>query len=533
MNATGVQQFLQRVGQRQSAVTLARQGRRFLLLALGVYAVALLVSRFFGVITNWFTPLSLAVFAAAAFVLAGIFHRRPDSSAAARLADAHLRTPDLFLTASLIGNSLGAYQEIVLNDAEQRAAKARPQNVVPFRWQRDAFKLCAVLAAVTLAVFFLPQFDPFQLNQKLKQLAAQREQVRAISKATEARAALLEQKRAGESADVVKQAVAALEKTFQAAKPQDKVGTLNKLNEQQKLFGQLWKKTSEEKLKNGLNLPPSTQNFGLNDPAKAEQLRNDLQKGDVSSAKKELSDLMQKAQELAKTENPVEREKLKQEIMDRMQSLKDTLNQQANSQAVDSAMQRAMEQLAMANLPGLSGESLKGMNDSLKLTQEELDQLAKAMSDLKNLEDALKALQMAKALHSLKPLDGKEFEGFGDLAAYCKYCQGQCQSLCVVPGMGLNAGLGMGPRPYGDENSKTDFHPEKSISQLQPGKMLMEWKTREVSESGPAREEYLQAVQNVRQAASEAVVSEQVPPGYQAAIKNYFDTLHHDAPAKP
>jgi hypothetical protein len=65
--------------------------------------------------------------------------------------------------------------------------------------------------------------------------------------------------------------------------------------------------------------------------------------------------------------------------------------------------------------------------------------------------------------------------------------------------------------------------------------MLMEWKTREVSDAGPAREEYLRAVQDVRQQASEAVVQEQIPPGYQASIKKYFDTLPNDtsANAKP
>jgi hypothetical protein len=61
----------------------------------------------------------------------------------------------------------------------------------------------------------------------------------------------------------------------------------------------------------------------------------------------------------------------------------------------------------------------------------------------------------------------------------------------------------------------------------------MEWKTREVSEAGPAREDYLRAVQDVRQQASEAIVQEQIPPGYQATIKRYFDTLHNDATATP
>jgi hypothetical protein len=204
-----------------------------------------------------------------------------------------------------------------------------------------------------------------------------------------------------------------------------------------------------------------------------------------------------------------------------------------NSQAADTDLQRALEQLALSNLPELSGESLKGMSDSLKLTQEELSQLANAMADMKNLEEALKALQLAKMLHNMKPLDGADFAKLGDLAAYAAFCEGQCLSL--NGGMGLNAGYGYGPRPHGDETEASGFQPGKSPSLLQPGKMLMEWKTREVSEAGPAREEYLRAVQDVRQQASEAVVQEQISPGYQAAIKKYFDTLNNDssATAKP
>jgi chemotaxis protein histidine kinase CheA len=496
---------------------------------MGFYASALLVSRLLGLLPNWFTPLTLAVFPAGALVLAWIFYHRTGVTDAARLADAQMGTHDLFLTASQIEHSLGAYQELVLKDAEQRAAQVLPQKVAPYHWQRDTFRICAALAVLSLGVFVLPQCDPFRLHQGQRQLAEQRERMREISKATDVRAALLEQKRAGEQTDAVKQAVASLEKTFQDAKPNDKAGTLARLNEQQKVLGQLWKQTSEEKLKSALNLPPSTQGFGLADPAKSEQLRNDLQKGDVSSANKELDDLKQKAQELAATQDPVAREKLRQELMDQLQNLKDTLDQQLSSQAVDTDLQRALEQLAMSNVPALSGESLKGMSDSLKLTQEELQQLANAMADMKNLEEALKALQLAKTLHNLKPLDGQDFAKLGDLAAYAAFCEGQCKSL--TPGMGMGPGSGIGPRPYGDDNAASGFQPEKSASLLQPGRMLMEWKTREVSEAGPANEDYLRAVQDVRQQASEAVVQEQIPPGYQAAIKQYFDTLHNDSSA--
>jgi DNA-binding transcriptional regulator YiaG len=529
MSPSVVQQFLRRVSRRQMIVSLARQWRLFLLITLGFYAVALVASRLLGLLPSWFTPVTLAVFPAGALVLAWIFRRRTDVTDAARSADARMGTHDLFLTASLIEHSLGAYQDLVLKEAEQRAAKMAPQKVVPYHWQRDTFRICTALAVLALAAYCLPQFDPFHLHQRQRQLSEKREQVREISKATDVRAALLEQKSAGAQTEAVKQAIASLEKAFQEAKPNDKAGTLSRLNDQQKILGQLWKQTSEEKLKNALNLPPPTQSFGLADPAKAQQLQNDLQKGDVSSANKELDELKQMAQELAKTQDPVEREKLRQELMDRLQNLKDTLDQQLNSQAVDTDLQRALEQLALSNVPALSGESLKGMADSLKLTQEELAQLAKAMADMQNIEEALKALQLAKTLHNLKPLDGQDFIKLGDLAAYAAFCEGQCKSLCA--GMGMGPGYGYGPRPYGDDNAANGLQPEKSPSLLQPGRMLMEWKTREVSDAGPAREEYLRAVQDVRQQASEAVVQEQIPPGYQAAIKQYFDTLPNDSSA--
>jgi hypothetical protein len=529
MNPMVAQQFLGQVVRRQRVVAIARKWRFILVIALVGYTLALLVSRLLGLIPSWFTLATLAAFPVVTLVLAWTFYRRPTVPEAARLADAKMGTHDLFLTASRIEHSLGAYQELVLVQAGERAARMVPRQVVPFRWGRDAFRLGAALVVLGLGVYFLPQLDPFRLHQQQRQLAEQHERVREMKKATELRAMLLEQKRAGEQTDAVKQAVANLEQVFKEAKPADKANTLARLNEQQKVLGQLWKQASEEKLKNGLAVPPPTQSFGLSDPTKTSQIKNDLEKGDVSSAQKELSDLAKKAQELAATKDPVEREKLRQELMDRMQSLKDALDQQLNSQAVDSDLQRALEQLAMSNAPELSGESLKGASDSMKLTADELKELAKAMADMKNLEEALKALQLAKALHGMKPLDGQDYAKFGDLAAYASFCQGECEGL--VPGMGLGEGKGLGPRPHGDDSLASNFQPGKAPSPLQPGRMLMEWKTREVSEAGPAREEYLRAVQDVRQQASEAVVEEQIPPGYQAAIKKYFDTLHNDSSA--
>src|ERR1035438_7264396 len=116
MSSDVVHHFLRRVSRRQKIVSLARQGRFFLLLAMGVYTFALLASRLFGLFPGWFTPVSLVIFPAGALVLAWIFYHRSDVTDAARLADRQMGTHDLFLTASLIEHSLGAYQDLVRSE---------------------------------------------------------------------------------------------------------------------------------------------------------------------------------------------------------------------------------------------------------------------------------------------------------------------------------------------------------------------------------------------------------------------------------
>src|ERR1039458_5111416 len=155
MSPSVVQNFLRRVSRRQKIVSLARQWRFFLLIASGFYALALLASRLLGLLPAWFTPVTLAVFPAGALVLAWIFYQRTDVTHAARSADARMGTHDLFLPASLIEHSLGAYQDLVMQEAEQRAAKMAPQKVVPYDWQRGTFRICAALAVLALAAYCL------------------------------------------------------------------------------------------------------------------------------------------------------------------------------------------------------------------------------------------------------------------------------------------------------------------------------------------------------------------------------------------
>src|ERR1044071_839811 len=98
MNESITQKFLRRVRSRQNLVSFAGRLQSFFLIAICGYALVLLLSRFFGFLSNWFKPLTLVIPPVIALILAWMFYRRPKVAEAARLADAKLATHDLFLT---------------------------------------------------------------------------------------------------------------------------------------------------------------------------------------------------------------------------------------------------------------------------------------------------------------------------------------------------------------------------------------------------------------------------------------------------
>ena len=53
-----------------------------------------------------------------------------------------------------------------------------------------------------------------------------------------------------------------------------------------------------------------------------------------------------------------------------------------------------------------------------------------------------------------------------------------------------------------------------------------------MSNVGSTQENYMEKVSEVKQGVSEAILKEQVPPGYHEAIRKYFETVGEDV-AKP
>jgi hypothetical protein len=246
-----------------------------------------------------------------------------------------------------------------------------------------------------------------------------------------------------------------------------------------------------------------------------------LKKGDATALKKELSEMRDALRKLEAMPDSAEKRAAKEKLARQLNEMAQAMKQEMNSPQLAAALQRALEQLSQGGKQGM-----QGAQDSLELSEQELAQLAQAMKDAQSLEDALKNLQMAKQLCDLGQLDGEACKACNSMSDYAALFAAKCAGLKPGEGgPGMGPGIGDGSRRPEDESTKTDFKKEKSPSQLTAGKMLLEWKTKEVGETGARAEEYRETVARVKQGVSEAIQQEQVPPGYHETIKKYFDAL--------
>ncbi len=129
-------------------------------------------------------------------------------------------------------------------------------------------------------------------------------------------------------------------------------------------------------------------------------------------------------------------------------------------------------------------------------------------------------------------LDGQECEDCVTLEDYQEYYKELVAQFGEGDGEGLGGrGVGEGGVAPEDEASKTGFKTEQSKSAVTAGKVLLSLQTKGLSDTGEAEENYAKSISDVKQGVSEAILQEQVPPGYHEEIKKYFDTLK-PAPAQ-
>lgn len=524
METPHLQRLLRRVANREYVAAWGTHFHRAWLAAAGV-ALAWVVSvRLLALLPGpslgW-----LWICAALALVVSLLLTRRPSDQQTARLIDERTGARELFLTASTLGANAGAYGPIVAEQAETRAQAVKPAQVVPFQPWRGIRDGVLALVIVVVASQFTPQLDPLKREAKRQKTAEQEQRLIETRKKTEVRRQELAQ---GDQQAKVQEALAQLDKVFKEIKPEQKETAIKQLTDQQKELGDLWKKVSNDQLRNAFD--QSAQSFGQTDPKKMEEWREAMKKGDVSPLKKELEDIQKQMEKLAGMADSADKRAQQEQLAQRLNELSQGMKQLASSPNISEALQRTLEQLDLSKISALSKEAMQSAMDSLKLSQEELDRLAQAIKDGKQLEEAMKNLQMAKQLAEkgqLKEGECKNCQGQGDYAALFE------QKMAAMgngqpgenSGSGMGAGIGNGAKRPENESTKSSFKTEQASSQLTGGKLLLEWKTKEVGETGTRSEDYLDALKQVRQGVSEAIEQEQVPPGYHDAIKRYFDSL--------
>lgn len=528
-------QLLRRVAVRLRLASIANRFYAAFLGCCGFYAVFLVVSRFGGFVTDWVTPVTLLAVPVLAALVGLAWHHRPTMVEAARAIDQRNGTKDLFLTLALIEKSAGEYQALVAEAAEERAAKVQPDAVVPFEWRRRLLRACLVALIIASAVRWLPQFDPFGKVEAAQDVEKRHKELADSKKATELRQAQLAKDESdGPLSEETKKAIENLKSSLNRMKPSEKSDNLKELVGQQKLLGDKWRKLSSEKLKELLSQNPQVQQFGAMDKDKLEKWTKELQEGSTKSLQRELDEIKKDLEQLAKTDDPVKKAELEQKIKKRMKELSNFASDKVNSKPLTAALQRAMKQLEMAKMEGLDKESVEAAEKSLDLTKLELKEIAQSAKDLKALEEALKVVQMAKQLNDQEKLDGEQSEGAQTIEEYAEfYAQLIAQMGGGEEGEGKEGdgddlggeGMGRGGVAPEDDSITTDFKTEQSKSAITAGKVLMSVKTKGLSDKGDAKKEYKALIKKVKQGYSEAILQEQIPPGYHDGIKSYFDNL--------
>ncbi|MFH0911930.1 MAG: hypothetical protein V1918_10555 [Planctomycetota bacterium] len=399
--------LLKRVAFRGLLASFGRKACLFFVSFAAFYTLLLLVSRLLALIPDRFGLKSVLLVPLAALVAALVSARRPNPRRAARLVDLSMDTGDLFLTTAWIGSAQAVYKPLVMRRAEERAPVIDPRKVLPFHWSRKAS--VAVLAGLLLPVMalYLPQFDPLGREKLREEARARLKRLAESRKAVEERRKLVEQALtpAGEETHIQ----LALEKLAQDLNAMRKINpqaNFERLAFQQKELGKLWRNLSERKLLESLDRVSSSQRFG-GDLQKASQWRKDIQKGESAGLKDELKAMKELARKLEGMPDFEEKRRLQKELQERAKAMGDFMSAELNSKPLSNALQQALEQLGMCGAKGLSQDALQAFQESLDLTEIELQRYMDSLQDIESLETALSLIQLAKQLNMLENLDGQ------------------------------------------------------------------------------------------------------------------------------
>lgn len=536
------QQLLNRVGRRLYLLKLMRHIFGWFVALASVYAGLLLASRVGALLPDVFQLPTLWVIPGGALVLGLLTARRPSLETSARQTDTRQGTKDLFLTLTMLEGSAGEYKPLVSRDAENRAAKLKADTIVPFDPGPPAvvrmLSLPAAVGLLALAIVFIPQLDPFGRKAAAEMEAELARRVETNRALTEDRRDEL--KRQGdlenENSDEVAEAIEKLQADFQRMQPNTRVPNAERLAAQQRALGDRWRKLNTEQLRDLLRESDIDQRFGGRDAEQLRQWQRELMQGSSESLEQEMEEIKEALEALSKMDDPLERTEAMRQVERRMRELAEFATEHAGSPQLQAAIERAMdamEAMEKAESSELAQEALQTMQESMDVAKMECQNLAQSARDMESLEEAMRLISMAKQLNTEDMLDGEACEDCQSLSDYAELYE---QMMASMGGEGNGEGtggegIGEGGEVPEDDSIDTDFVDERSRSAIRQGQVLLTMKTKGLSDSGEAVREYRAVMEDLKQGVSEAIESEQIPPGYHQAIQSYFDSIEEVEPA--
>ncbi len=349
----------------------------------GLYAAALLAGRLTGLWATWFEPWTVLLVPAAALALAALWPRRPGVQDAAHVIDQQQQTSDLFLTLTLLDSCPGEYQPLVGRDAELRAPKIKPAEVVPLQWERPSVISALVLGVLLAGAYFVPTLDPFGKVAEAREEEDQRKLLEDSRKITEIRRAQLKNKNVeAENSPEVEKALEALKAGFSEMKKGDRRANQEKLKEHQDELGKIFRKlinSPEVKKLNAEGLKADQKLGSLGEEEMFRKMQKELQQGSSESLEQQIDELKDKLERLTKTTDPLEKSELQRQMQKQLKELSDFAGKKAGSKEMQAALERAQQQLDAMKQEGLSKEAMEALQESLEVAQQEMQMLAQEM----------------------------------------------------------------------------------------------------------------------------------------------------------
>ncbi|MFH5802892.1 hypothetical protein [Alienimonas sp. DA493] len=526
---------------------------------------------------EWLSTLIAAAVPVAALLALGLawaFRDRPTREDAANRADRFAGTKDLFLTAAELERQerAPAFAPLVYADAAARVPAVDPAAAVPFGLPgRRLIPAGAALAVLVGVLFLVPRVDPFGA------VAAAQEAENAAKKsertAEEAKRRTEELKRSRPESELSPEVAAAVEKLaadLKKTKRGEVQANRKKLAERRADLSRAWRNVSAEQARGLLAEEDGRRTLGLNpDADERKKWLRDLKEGDAESLREALNRMAAEAAEAANESDPAARAEKMQALREQARKLENFARNDVGDDRLAEAMRQAGEQLrnaaeqakAEANGEGSPEATREAMNKASEAAKAVLEQagleaekLAQAARDMAELEQALEAARQAGQLNEMGQLDGQEATDAASMAEFLEVYEemlaesGQ-QPVAAIEGSVRGSGEGEGDgegdgdgEDSGGEgrgereevdgrameeapDAKTGFRTEVSQSHLVAGKTLMSLKSKGDSERGERTTEYMENLARVKDGVDEAIVAEDVPPGYREGIQRYFDAL--------